>query len=189
VLSQAVLLRQAQDRLLQQITGGSNVSSIRKTCWDWYLTYLDARITEIWPTFAARAFQGAGPDANMVSIKARADFYDILIRITRFIEERSTDDDTNGNGYQRIDTSCASSLVSSMSQPSSVQYGKERAESDDQNCDEKPQIETKTFGPVEKIPHRCKSRARVRRKSSLPENSWTPEVVVGVDFGMTCTGT
>jgi hypothetical protein len=75
------------------MTGKAMVSGIRETCWDWYITYLDARIDEVWPTIAVKILNGVRTDTTMATTKARAKVYEILFLIASSIEESSIKDD------------------------------------------------------------------------------------------------
>lgn len=75
----------AQKRLLQCITREDEVSGVRKICQDWYLTYLDARIIEVW-SIAAKVLHGTATDAATPDIRGKTCVYEILILVSQSLE-------------------------------------------------------------------------------------------------------
>jgi hypothetical protein len=84
----ATLLRQTQERLLQRVTGASDVSGVRKVCQDSCLAYFDARITQVWPSIAARVLHGVGIDAAVSETpRTKIYAYKALVLIAQSLEE------------------------------------------------------------------------------------------------------
>lgn len=84
----ATLLRQTQERLLQRVTGASGALGVRRVYQDWCLTYFDARITQVWPSIAARVLRGVGTDAPASETpRTKIYVYEALILIAQSLEE------------------------------------------------------------------------------------------------------
>ena len=59
---------------------------MRKSCEDWYLTYLDARIIEVWPSIAAKVIHGSRAGAATPDVRGKIYVYKILILIGQSLE-------------------------------------------------------------------------------------------------------
>ena len=80
------MLRLNQERLLQLITDAHAVSGVRKTCQDWYITYLDARIAQTWLPIGVRVLRGIETDTPAPEARSKIDLYQIFILIARSLE-------------------------------------------------------------------------------------------------------
>jgi hypothetical protein len=60
---------------------------VRKTCQDWFLTYLDARIVEVWPSIASRVLCGVDKDAKVPDIRSRVQVYGSLVLFAQALEK------------------------------------------------------------------------------------------------------
>jgi hypothetical protein len=64
------------------------VPGVRKVYQEWCLTYFDARITQVWPSIAARVLRGVGADAAALETsRTKIYVYEALILIAQSLEE------------------------------------------------------------------------------------------------------